>query len=109
MLSSSQTTVMNNLIVIHLHQSGLHFAHLCLYKAYTELFRWLWWLRQSPASSPKLHPPLVIYVVTQRSRPGHWPGWKVTRRKKVVLCSGSDDHTNYIGKMEKISEKQNWG
>lgn len=44
MLSASQTTVMNKPIVIHLSQSDLHFTHFWLYNAYTELFRWLWWL-----------------------------------------------------------------
>lgn len=82
MLSASQTTVMNNLVVIHLSQSGLRFTHLWLYKAYTELFRWLWWVRQSPPPSPKPHAPLAICVVTLWSRPGYWPGWKMSRGKK---------------------------
>lgn len=73
---------MNKPIVIHLSQSCLHFTHLWLYSAYTELSRWLWWLSQCPAASPRPHPLLVICVVAESRRSGHWSGWKITQGKK---------------------------
>lgn len=74
----------NNLTVIHLSQPGLGLTPLWLCKAYIEVFRWPWWLRQSSAPSPKPHPPLIIRVVTQWSRPAHWPCWKLSREKKLL-------------------------
>lgn len=102
---------MNKPIVIHLSQSCLHFAHLWLCSAYTELSRWLWWLSQCPAASPRPHPLLVICVVAESRRSGHWSGWKITQgKKKVVLCSGSKGHTDhYIGKMKEILQQQHMG
>lgn len=72
----------NNLAVIHLSQPGLGLTPLWLCKAYIEVFRWPWWLRQSSAPSPEPHPPLIICMVTQWSRPAHWPCWKLSRGKK---------------------------
>lgn len=104
MLSAFQTAGVNNLIVVHLSQPGLGLTHLWLCKAYTEVFRWPWWLRQSSAPSPKPHPPLIICVVTQWSRPAHRPCWKLSREKLLSALAQMTIQTTMFEKWKKYQK-----